>query len=104
MKTVLIFLFSFVVSLSGYTSSVEMPATSSVPPNPVPVMGGKTKLATPGQFGVSDTGQMSYSVPIDSVVGMGGISPSLSLVFSGKGGDGLFLPAEVSAAEAWGCW
>jgi hypothetical protein len=45
--------------------------------------------AIPGQFGVSDDGSATYSIPIVVPAAIGGLKPSLALTYDSSAGDGL---------------
>ncbi len=44
---------------------------------------------TPGAFNVNQAGGASYTIPLDMLQGVNGLTPSLSLVYSGNSGPGM---------------
>jgi len=64
-----------------------MPAGWASLPGVVPGQGGVG--AVPGSWNVSPGGAFGYTVPIDVPPGRAGMSPSLSMQYSSRGGDGL---------------
>lgn len=51
--------------------------------------GGTQAGYTMGSFGVSEGGQASYSIPIQTAPGTGGVQPTLALIFSSSGGNSI---------------
>ena len=54
--------------------------------------------ATPGTFGVSETGASTYSLPIFTTPGVAGFGPKLSLEYDSQGGDGAKMSPRAHAS------
>lgn len=77
------------------------PGATRIPPYPKDAIVTSTApIALTGGGGVTDTGQATYTMPIRTPDGPGGLKPDLSLIYSGGGNGHLGVGMALSGPSA----
>lgn len=85
---------SAVVNFNWTVTSATPAANPETPPTPAPAPNFTASAsssrvgATPGSFGVNESGHATYSIPIFVASGSGGMAPQISLEYSSEAGNG----------------
>ncbi|MFT5139912.1 MAG: hypothetical protein ACI9CB_001569, partial [Rhodothermales bacterium] len=80
-------LFNFTISTTS-PGTPETPPLPASPPDMTPTIASSEVGATAGQFRVDESGSATYSIPILTAPGSGGIAPQISLNYSSQSSNG----------------